>query len=137
MFAQFFLFELRNSHIKTNTYTHTFVPTPTVTASHKREKFLLSLNILFIKNGNITIQKTLPKMHLSFKSNDQMLSVKKQTCKLHGKIYFLDIIVVYSPSQGCSKWYLRVWILGAVSSLKKVKKYKTIIFGPVPHFLAA
>ena len=133
----FFLFELRNSHIKTNTYTHTFVPTPTVTASHKREKFLLSLNILFIKNGNITIQKTLPKMYLSFKSNDQGLFVKKQTCKIYGKIYFLDIIVVYSPLQGCSKWYLRVWILGAVSSLKKVKKYKTIIFGPVPHFLAA
>src|ERR1700744_4538489 len=71
-----FLFELRNSHIKTNTYTHTFVPTPTVTASHKREKFLLSLNILFMKNGNITIQKTLPKMYLS------------QTCIYYKRISF-------------------------------------------------
>src|ERR1700744_4058378 len=71
-----FLFELRNSHIKTNTYTHSFVPTPTVTASHKREKFLLSLNILFMKNGNITIQKTLPKMYLS------------QTCIYYKRISF-------------------------------------------------
>ena len=97
-----FLFELSNSHIKTNTYTHTFVPTPTVTASHKREKFLLSLNkTSFLSKMETSqykrrCQKCIYRLNLMIKG-----FLIKNERKLYGKTYFLDIIVAYSPLQGC------------------------------------